>query len=60
MAKSSGEAGPSLLNGFSTMVVVTEKSSARATERELIRLELLRMIVKSEARRAAERKAPSR
>jgi hypothetical protein len=42
------------------MVVLTEKSSARANERELVRLELLRMIVKNEARRAAERKAPPR
>jgi hypothetical protein len=36
---------------------VTEKSSAGASERERLRLELLRMIVKNEARRAAERKA---
>jgi hypothetical protein len=42
------------------MVVLTEKSSARSAERELLRLELLRMIVKNEARRAAERRVPVR
>lgn len=46
-----------LRDGMSTMVRTSEKSSIECGQRDAVRRELLRMIVKNEAQRRDQRKA---